>query len=43
MKKKCIVVHREHFEIRRIDANHLKCFICNKIWNNDDFETEYRK
>jgi len=43
MKKKCIAVYSEHFEIRRIDANHLKCFTCNKIWNNDDFENEYRK
>ena len=43
MKKKCITVYSEHFEIRRIDANHLKCFTCNKIWNNDDFENEYRK
>jgi len=33
--------HSKHFEIRRIDANHVKCFTCNKIWNNQEFIDEY--
>ncbi len=40
MKEKCGVLYKQHFEIRRIDANHVKCFTCNKIWNNQEFEDE---
>jgi len=41
MKEKCSILYRQHFEIRRIDANHVKCFTCNKIWNNQEFEDDY--
>ncbi len=41
MKEKCRVQYKQHFEIRRIDANHMKCFTCNMIWNNQEFEDEY--
>ncbi len=41
MKEKCIVLDIQHFEIRTIDANHVKCFTCNKIWNNQEFENDY--
>ncbi len=34
-------IHNKHFEIRRIDANHVKCFTCKKIWNDQEFEDEY--
>ena len=40
MKEKCGVLYNQHSEIRRIDANHVKCFTCNKIWNNQEFEDE---
>ncbi len=41
MEEKCRVLDIQHFEIRRIDNNHVKCFTCNKIWNNQEFENDY--
>ncbi len=42
MKEKCRVLDRQHFEIRRIDANHVTCFTCNMIWNNQECVDDYR-
>ncbi len=41
MKEKCRIPYKQHFEIRRIDANHMKCFTCNMIWDNQEFEDDY--
>ncbi len=34
-------IHSKHIEITTIDANHVKCFTFNKIWNNQEFVDEY--